>query len=147
MRTTFFLLMTILVMQSVAPNIRGKEEDELIALEKAWNQAHVEGDATALEKLWDEELVVTVPEMPVMTKASSLAIWKSGKFRFDKYETSAIKARIVGGAGIVTGRVHRARNFQGTPKQDDWQFTKVYAKRNGEWKVVAWHASPAPQSK
>jgi ketosteroid isomerase-like protein len=145
MRLSFLLLVALLM--TVTPPTFCSETDDLVALEKVWNQAHLEGDAKALDKLWDDELVVTVPEMPLMNKPNSLAIWKSGKFKFDKYETSEIRARVVGDTGVVTGRVQRTRTFQGTAKQDDWRFTKVYARRNGEWKVVAWHASPAPQSK
>lgn len=115
--------------------------DDLLRLEKVWNEAHLHADAAALDNLWDEELVVTVPEMPLFDKKGSLAIWKSGRFKFDRYETSAVKVRIIGETGIVTGRVLRSRTFNGNPKEDNWKFTKVYAKRGPDWKVVAWHAS------
>jgi hypothetical protein len=28
---------------------------------------------------------------------------------------------------------------------DDWQFTKMYVRRDGRWKVVAFSASEAPE--
>jgi ketosteroid isomerase-like protein len=126
---------------------RADGSDELLGLEKVWNEAHVKGDAAALEKLWDDELTVTVPEMPLFDKKGSLAIWKTGRMKFDRYETSDLKARMVGETGIVTGRVLRSRTFQGNAREDDWRFTKVYVKRNGKWKVLAWHASPSPTRK
>jgi len=144
MKTVFAILAALFLGLA---STRADAPDELLGLEKVWNEAHLKGDAAALDKLWDAELVVTVPEMPVFDKKGSLAIWKTGRFKFDRYETSDLKARMVGETGIVTGRVFRARNFQGNAKEDDWQFTKVYAKRNGEWKVVAWHASPPPLRK
>src|SRR5678815_5398186 len=39
-------------------------QDELKHLETTWNSAHVAGDAAALDALWADELVVTVPKMP-----------------------------------------------------------------------------------
>ena len=47
---------------------------ELTRLEQVWNDAHLKGDTEALQKLWAEDLFVTVPDMPVMNKEESLAI-------------------------------------------------------------------------
>ena len=120
-----------------------KDQEELLKLEKAWNDAHVNGDADALDKLWADELVVTVPEMPVFDKVSSMKIWRSGHMKFTKYETSDVKVRVFGDAAIMTGRVLRARKMKDKDVEDDWRFTKVYVRRDGKWQVVAWHASQA----
>jgi len=62
--------------------------------------------------------------------------------KFDRYETSELKFNIQPEVSIVTGRVIRERTVQDKPLQEDWRFTKVYVKRNGQWRVLAWHASP-----
>ena len=120
------------------------ETAELIRLEGVWNDAHVHGDAEALDRLWDPDLVVTVPKMPVFTRAEALGVARSGRMHFERYETSALQVRIYGETGIVTGRLHRARQLNGKLIDDDWQFTKVYIRRAGQWRVVAFHASDAP---
>ncbi|MFQ5701515.1 MAG: nuclear transport factor 2 family protein [Acidobacteriota bacterium] len=116
---------------------------ELARLETAWNHAHVRGDAQALDRLWAEELVVTVPEMPVMGKADVIGIWRSGRMKFQHYEISDVRIRVYGDAAVVTGRVERARIIDGREVADDWRYTKVYVRRTGRWQVVAWHASKA----
>ena len=116
---------------------------ELQRLETTWNNAHLAGDAAALDALWADELVVTVPKMPVFNKAKSLAIWRSGKVKFKKYETSDLAITTFGDTAIVTGTVIRERNFMDKDVRDDWRFTKVYVRRDGKWRVVAWHASEA----
>src|SRR5580658_7303795 len=63
-------------------------QKELQRLEKVWNDAHLAGDTAALDALWADELVVTVPKMPLFNKAQSLAIWRTGKMKFKRYETS-----------------------------------------------------------
>lgn len=115
---------------------------ELSRLEQVWNDAHVRGDADALDRLWAEEMVVTVPGMPVMQKPDSMAIWRSGRMKFQRYETSDTRIQLFGDAAVVTGRLLRTRNTGGGDVADDWRFTKVYVRRAGVWRVVAWHASP-----
>lgn len=116
---------------------------ELSRLEAVWNNAHVKGDADALDKLWANDLVVTVASMPVMNKADSLAMVRSGRMPFLTYETSDLRVQPLGSAALVTGRVRRVRSMNGKAVTDDWRFTKVYAMNQGRWQVIAWHASPA----
>ena len=124
-----------------------KDGEALSRLEAAWNEAHLKGDAGALDRLWAGDLVVTVPGMPAMTKAQSLAVWKSGKFKFDRYESSDVKNKVFGDAAVATGRMQRARTFGDKKMEDDWLFTKVYVRGKDGWQVVAFHASPAPLGK
>jgi ketosteroid isomerase-like protein len=114
---------------------------ELTRLEQVWNDAHLRGDAKALDQLWAEDLFVTVPDMPVMNKEESLAIWKAGKMKFDIYKTSDLRIKIYGNAAVVTGQLVRIRDANSTKFEDDWRFTKVYVRRDGRWQVVAWHGS------
>ena len=114
---------------------------ELTRLEQVWNDAHLTGDATALDKLWAEDLFVTVPDMPVMNKEEVLALWKAGKIKFDIYKTSDIRIKVYGDSAVVTGQLVRIRDAKSAKFEDDWRFTKVYVRRNGKWQVVAWHGS------
>ena len=114
---------------------------ELTRLEQVWNDAHLRGDAAALEKLWAEDLFVTVPDMPVMNKEESLAVSKAGKMKFDIYKTSDIRIKVYGNSAVVTGQLVRIRDAKSTKFEDDWRFTKVYVRRDGRWQVVAWHGS------
>jgi ketosteroid isomerase-like protein len=117
------------------------DQTELQRLEKVWNDAHLHGDAAALADLWADELVVTVPRMQVMNKAQSLAVWRTGRMKFQRYETSDTVFSSFGDSAVVTGRLVRERTFGDRNVHEDWRFTKVYVRREGKWRVVAWHAS------
>ena len=130
--------------KTIAPD--AAVQTELERFEKAWNEAHLAGDPATLDSLWAEELVVTVPRMPLFSKAQSLAIWRTGKMKFKRYETSDLAYRILGDAAVVTGALIRERTFNGKEIREDWRFTKVYVRRDSKWKVVAWHASEAAPS-
>jgi ketosteroid isomerase-like protein len=117
------------------------DQAELQRLEKVWNDAHLHGDTAALDDLWADELVVTVPKMQVMNKTQSLAIWRTGRMKFQRYETSDMAFRVFGDAAVVTGRLLRERTFGDKHINEDWRFTKVYVRRQGKWRVVSWQAS------
>jgi len=115
-------------------------------LETVWNTAHRDGDADVLAALWADDLEVIVPKMAPMSKAEALAFARTGRMRFERYETSQIKVRTYGDTAVVTGRLQRTRTLAGKQTTDDWRFTKVYTRENGIWRVVSFHASDSPPS-
>ncbi|MFZ0336207.1 MAG: nuclear transport factor 2 family protein [Candidatus Acidiferrales bacterium] len=137
------ILLFLLMLPAQGPAQNANDVNELLRLETVWNQAHEKGDAAALDALWDEDLQVAVPKMPVMSKAQALAFARTGRMKFQRYETSDVKARVYGDAAVVTGQLNRTRVMNGKTVEDNWRFTKVYVRRGGTWKVVAFHASEA----
>jgi ketosteroid isomerase-like protein len=117
-------------------------DQELARLETVWNDAHVRGDAAPLERIAADDLVVIVPAMPVMSGTDAFAVLRSGRMRFDRYDTSEIRIRLYDKAAIVTGRLQRTRTMNGQPVNDDWRFTKVYIGASGQWRLASFHASP-----
>jgi ketosteroid isomerase-like protein len=138
-----FLFATAATQESVATSFGATEQAEFMRLEKLWNEAHLNGDATALDSLWAEDLIITVPKMPVMNKQQTLGVWRSGRIKFKRYETSDLQIRVYGETALVTGRLLRVRDVSGQEVQDDWRFTKIYVRKSGKWQVVAWHTSEA----
>jgi ketosteroid isomerase-like protein len=114
-------------------------------LESVWNEAHLRGDADALERLCADDLLVTVPGMRVMTRSESIGVLRAGRMKFVRYETSDVRVRVYGDTAIVTGRLQRTRTVNGQSMDDDWRFTKTYARRSAQWQVVGFHASANAQ--
>jgi ketosteroid isomerase-like protein len=114
---------------------------ELSRLESVWNKAHLRGDTAVLDGLWGEDFVVAVPKMSVLAKPEAIKIWRLGKMKFQRYQTSDLRIRVYGDAAVVTGRLQRARQLKERIVEDDWRFTKVYVRNSGRWRVVAFHAS------
>ena len=137
-------LIVALVVSIAAQDAGRAEREELMRLEQVWNEAHVRGDAEALDRLWAEDMTVTVPGMAPMTKSDSMGVWRSGRMKFDRYASSDVQVRLHGDTAVVTGRANRLRQAGGRSQEDDWRFTKVYVRHGGGWRVVAFHASPAP---
>ena len=149
MHLTGCVLALSLVTMGLQPpgDVSGAAADraELSRLEQVWNDAHLRGDAEALDRLWADDLVVAVPGMPAMSKADSLAVWRSGRMKFERYQTSDVLIRLDGDSAVVTGRVQRTRLVNGRSVEDDWRFAKTYARRTGRWQATVWRASePGP---
>jgi len=139
------LIALLVAAAAQAPSVAKDAADlkELYRLETVWNDAHVKGDADALDQLWANDLVVTIASMPLMNKADALAMVRSNRMPFMKYETSELNVKRFGDSALVTGRLVRERTMNGKSVVDHWRFTKVYVMGQGRWRVIAWHASPA----
>jgi ketosteroid isomerase-like protein len=144
MLVSAFAAVLILVRPSAATGASPTAEEQIANLETVWNQAHLQGDVDALDRLWAPDITVIVPEMPPFTKPDLMKMWRSMKVVFTKYSTSGVHTRVYGDTAIVTGRLQRSRDFGGRVANDEWFFTKTYSRLDGEWKVVAYHASVVP---
>jgi hypothetical protein len=148
MTTVMTVIAEILVVVGLiqaSPGVSKAASDvkELYRLEEVWNTAHVKGDAEQLDRLWAGDLIVTIAGMPLLNKADALAMVRSNKMPFTKYETSELRVTRLGESALVTGRLLRERVMAGKTMTDNWRFTKVYTMIGGKWQVIAWHASPA----
>jgi hypothetical protein len=81
--------------------------------------------------------------MTPLPKQDALAFVRSARMKFTRYESAEITVKVYGDTAVARGRLLRARELGGQAMQDNWNFTKVYARRAGQWRVVAFHASEA----
>jgi len=84
---------------------------ETLRLEAVWDEAHVKSDVEALDRLWADDIAVTAQGMPVIGKKEALAVWRAGRMKFDRYDTSERRIRVYGDSAIVTGRLQRSRRM------------------------------------
>ena len=140
------ILIALVVLQGTPAVSRDAADlKELHRLETVWNEAHVKGDADALDELWADDLIVTVSAMRLLNKADALAMVRSNHLPFTHYQTSELDVKRFTDSALVTGRLTRERTLDGKPVIDNWRFTKVYVRSQGKWRVIAWRASPAAQ--
>ena len=139
------VIAAVLLQGSLAVSKDASDLKELYRLEAVWNEAHLKGDAETLDQLWANDIVVTGAAMPLINKADALAMVRGNRLAFTKYDTSELNVRRFGNSAVVTGRLLRERSMNGQAITDNWRFTKTYVMVENKWRVVAWHASSAPQ--
>lgn len=134
------IIFSIILVSSSAVAQEAADSMKLLNLEAAWNNAHLEANAAALDSLWSDDLQVIVPGMRTMSKSDVLGFVRSGRMKFERYETTGVGVIVSGDSAKASGLVRRSRTINNERVEDRWQFEKVYARQSGRWRVVVWKA-------
>lgn len=112
-------------------------EAEIKRLELERNEAILEGDAAALNRMTSDDYTFINQRGELRTKAEIVAGFKAGSFRYSAREVSDLTIRVYGNAAVVTGRARQ----KGTENSNDYsgenRFTRVYIKQGDKWVTVA----------
>jgi hypothetical protein len=117
-------------------------DDPILALEEELRRAQLAGDAAALERLLDDELVFTGIDGRVHTKADDLALHRSGKLRIARMEPGERHVLRLGPVVVVNVRMEASATVDGAEVSGPLRYTRVWYERPGGWRVVAGHMSP-----
>ena len=99
-------------------------------------------DLDAVDRIWDDDFIYTGVRGEVKGKADILAELRAGDLRFDVLRFDDLRVRVYGGAAMVTGRATtRGGSVQGEIT-GEFRYTRVYARRQGRWRLVAFQGTP-----
>lgn len=114
-------------------------------LESRLRQAQLDGDVDALDQLIDDALLFAGPDGALASKADDLAMHRSGVVRFAEHEPRDLQWRAITDDVVAVSLVARlALTFHGQPVAGTFRYTRVWARREGDWRVVAGSVSPLP---
>lgn len=106
-------------------------------LEENLRQAMLNSDISALDELIADDLVFTLPTGLVIDKQADLEAHRSGIQKYHQVKTDDLQIRHYGDWAVVTLKAEiTAKVFSGT-----YRFTRIWAKRQNRWQIVAGHAS------
>ena len=114
-----------------------KSKEEILALEKARNQAILKGDAATLERMTSDDYTFITLRGEMRSKSEIVKGFSTGTFKYDSREISDLNVRVFGDAAIVTGRATQHGAENGKDYSGDYRFTRVYVKQKGQWSTVA----------
>jgi ketosteroid isomerase-like protein len=118
--------------------------DDVLALEEQWAGALRERDEVAFEKLLAEDLRHVGFEGQIVGKREYMAFFNTGDWRYSEYSLVAPQVTMEACAAVVTGRVQRRIVVSGKETAGAFAFTHVWAKRGGEWQVIASQVTALP---
>jgi len=94
-----------------------------------------------VKEFLSDELIWTHTSGRVDTKESQIASMESGEIVYSRYDPSDVKAQDYGDFVVLTGKADIHVNFRGTLYPLDVRFTDGWHKKDGNWKMVFWHAT------
>ena len=120
-------------------------EAELIKHEREWADASKTHNAEAVKRFVADSAVIVYPDGTTATKADEVRTIESGEITADSFDMmdpkvtviDADSAFITGRSVIKNGKYKAANQKKAIDISGEYRFLDVYAKRNGQWQVVA----------
>ena len=109
---------------------------QILELEQQRQQAQLRGDWQTIQRLNAPDFTEIAGTGMIRTAAQNAEDMRSGRLKFERVEYSDQQVRLYGNVAIVSGIGHRSGSFGGAPFEQRFRYSRVYARRDGDWRVV-----------
>ena len=117
---------------------------ELTRIENDWPRVMKEHDAEAVRKVEADDIISVPPDGSLTTKAQDLKDIAAGNLSADSWEVAELKvtvldanAAVASGRSIIKGGKYKATDGKSMDISGEYRFVDTFARRDGEWKLVA----------
>jgi ketosteroid isomerase-like protein len=110
---------------------------EVLAVERAWTEAHLQGDVATIARLMGHDYVKIQPDGSMIGRDEALAGYVPEKRVWEIAKGDEYDARIYGDTALVIGRWTARGVNQGVRFDYRARFLSVYMRRDGRWQMVA----------
>jgi ketosteroid isomerase-like protein len=115
-------------------------EQQLIKVERAWNEAFKDHDKAVLSALCSDDFVYTDEDGKVVDRRRYIGT-ATTEVKVDSYKLTNLAARSYGDTGLVTGRWAGTVEVDGHGSEIVLSFTDTFVHRDNRWWAVASHSS------
>ena len=140
----FFLLLSSLTLSLNSAQTEG-DESKIIALENLWNQIQISHDGDAMEKMLDDDFVLTDFDGSVLNKSQFLVTIRDKSNELTLETTQGMKLHRHGDTVVVIGATHEKGTAKGKPYEHHGRFTDTWIKRDYRWLCIASQLSLIPK--
>ena len=116
--------------------------DQVLALEKAWNQAYKAGDTKALASILDNSLILVEDDGSLKTKAQFLESVKLSNGNQEQVAPESLTVRVFGKTAIAIGVIAVKATKGGKSVVHRERFIDTWINKNGSWVCIATDATP-----
>lgn len=131
------------VAKETPPDI-GAITAELTRIENDWPRVLKEHDVEAVKKVEAEDIIGVPPDGSLTTRDQDIKDIGSGNLSADSWEVAEIKvtvldadAAVASGRSIVKGGKYKNAAGKSVDISGEYRWIDTFARRNGEWKLVA----------
>lgn len=133
------LVATLISVPTLADEVEGIRQ-----VEANLNRAVVEGDVATFQRLLAEEFTHGSHNGRLRTKGEWLEGKRQGESVYEAYDSSHLHIRMAGDAAVVTGVVNARWRDGDRLETGRFRFVRVWMKREGEWRAIAFQATELP---
>jgi ketosteroid isomerase-like protein len=138
----FLFIFPFIFVVAVLAQTPTDESAAVLQAERDGCVAYLHGDADNIAKFLTDDYTLTDSKGKISTAADDIEDARSSRVHYDVFENYDMKARIYGGhTAIVTGKTKVTGNAQGKPIDIIVQFTDMFVKQSGRWRLAAGHVS------
>ena len=113
------------------------DEETLVALERAWNDAFYEKDIDFLDSLLAEEFVATYDDGTLGDRNRELELSAAFNQRVISATQEDFTVRVYGDAAVVWFTLRLVGLRQGQRAEVSFRYTDVWVRRDGRWQCVS----------
>lgn len=110
-------------------------------LEERLRQAMLNSDLLMLDELIAEDLVFTMHTGLLINKQADLEAYRSGRQKLTKLNSHDRQIHHYGDCAVVTVKMALAGTYNEQAFSGNYRYTRVWAKQQQRWQVVAGHVS------
>ncbi len=125
----------------VAAADKSKLEQEIQQFVADLVAAFERNDAAALDRLYADDFIGTTLAGELYDRPALLGVIKSGIQKYESVKVDEIKIHVYGETATVHSRGRIKLLINGQPKEDFTRDTTTLVKRQGQWRIVADHAT------
>jgi ketosteroid isomerase-like protein len=122
---------------------------ELMRIENDWPRVLKEKDVEAVRRVEADDIVAVYPDGQLGNKQRDVQDMQSGALSADSWEVTDLQVKVIdkdaavaSGRSIVKGGKYKSPDGKVINLSGQYRFVDTFARRNGEWKLVASAAIP-----
>ncbi len=139
---TIAMVLGLVAISGWAQDQESAARDQVLALEKAWNQAYKAGDTKALSSILDNSLVLVEDDGSLKTKSEFLASVKAANANEEQVAPESLTVRVFGNTAIAIGVIAVKDTKGGKTVSHRERFIDTWINREGKWVCIATNATP-----
>ena len=116
-------------------------EQQIQEASKVYEQALTQKNEPLLKSILADNFILTTASGKVLTKKDMMLNLNKEGTKYDKFESSEVKIRILNEAAIETGKVHTVGIRGGKKIAETTRYTDFWVKIQGKWLLLAEHSS------
>lgn len=145
--TTRLLSLTLVLSAALAGPARAEDAaPDVLKRDDARIAAQLKADLAGLEDTFADGATYTHSSSVVETKKEFIEGIRTGRLKYKSYDRKDAAVALYGDTAVVTGKAFVVVERAGADVQIRLQFTNVWVKRAGKWRMVTWHSTRLPEN-